>query len=58
MATTSDVANILGKFQQERGEEIAMDKLLKKQLKEKQKQIHRPQGVSREVFALMTNEEI
>lgn len=49
----------LGKFQQERGEDIALQRFMQKQQKERlTKGIARPSNISREVFALMTNEEI
>lgn len=55
MATTGDIKGILTKYQAERGEEVALNKFLIKGQKEKKV---RPKGISREIFALMTEQEI
>ena len=55
MATTGDIKGILTKYQAERGDEIALNKFLNKAQKEKK---IRPKGISREIFALMTEHEI
>ena len=57
-ATGSDLKSILdlNKIQEERREEIALTKILKQQAKVRK--THRPANISREVFALMTEEEI
>ncbi len=57
-ATGSDLKGIfdLNKIQEEKREEIALTKILKQQAKERK--LLRPANISREVFALMTEEEI
>ena len=55
MATSGDIKGILTKYQQERGEEVAINKYISKAQKEKKV---RPKGISREIFALMTEHEI
>ena len=57
-ATGSDLKGIfeLNKLQEDRREEIALTKILKQQAKERK--LQRPANISREVFALMTEEEI
>ena len=58
MATGSDVKGILdlSKYQAERGEDIALGKFMK--LTKEKSKLQRPTGISREVFALMTEEDI
>ena len=57
-ATGSDLKGIfeLNKLSEDRREEIALTKILKQQAKERK--LQRPANISREVFALMTEEEI
>ena len=55
MATSGDIKGILTKYQQERGEDIAINKFISKNQKDKK---IRPKGISREIFALMTEHEI
>lgn len=58
MATGSDLRGILDlqRYQDEKKEDLALHKILKQQAKEKKMQ--RPANISREVFALMTEQEI
>ena len=46
----------LNKYQEEKKDDIALSKILKQQAKEKK--IARPANISREVFALMTPQDI
>ena len=59
MATGGDVKGILDltKFQAERGEDIALKKYLKQQ-QLRERKLQKPAHISREVFALMTEEEL
>ena len=57
MATSSDIANILQKYQAERGDDVQISKQLQRQ-QQKEKKGVRPPNISREVFALMTKQEI
>jgi hypothetical protein len=56
MATSSDIRGILDlqRHQAERGDDIAIARILKNQKEKSFKNLIRPSNISREVFALMT----